>query len=247
MPPSSSPALDAERRAWNYWFVDGLPNLVGGLLCLLLASISFLVAGSHHVPSPLVITLTVTAFGIFIAVFSRFRQTLEWLKARITYPRTGYTAPPYFTLTYDAPLPSDLTMLNLSEAVNPRLLPNASEAERERQDRYRRLWLTLAVFVAAVLCAAFIHERWICGVLGTAAGLGIWLTTRKNERMSWAVAFGLPFAGMYMLYMFTFSGSNPGLRIERSGFFLAGIGLVLTLTGTVGLIRYLRRNPVARA
>lgn len=243
MPPSSSPVLDAERHAWNYWFVDGLPNLVAGLLCLLLASISFLIAGSHHVPSPLVITLTVIAFGIFIAVFSRFRQTLEWL-ARITYPRTGYTAPPYFTLTYDAPLPSDLTMLNLSKAVNQGILPNASEAERERQDRYRRLWLTLAVFVAAVLCAATIHERWICGVLGTVAGLGIWLTTRKNERMSWAVAFGLPFAGMYM---FIFSGSNPELTIECRGFFLAGIGLVLTLTGAVGLIRYLRRNPVARA
>lgn len=244
MPPSSSPVLDAERRAWNYWFVDGLPNLVAGLLCLLLASISFLLSGPHHVRSRLLITLAVIVFGIFAAVFLRFRQTLEWLKARITYPRTGYTAPPYFALTFDASPPADLTMLNLSEAVNQGILPNASEAERERQDRYRRLWLTLAVFVAAVLCAAFIHERWICGVLGTAAGLGIWLTTRKNERMSWAVAFGLPFAGMYM---FMFRGSNPGLNIERLGSFLAGMGLVLTLTGAISLIRYLRRNPVARA
>jgi hypothetical protein len=134
--PSSNAIPEAERRAWSYWFVDGLPNLVAGLLCLLLASISFLLSGPHPVRSPLVITLAAVALVIFAAVFIRFRQTLEWLKARITYPRTGYTAPPYFALTFDASPPADLTMLNLSEAANQGILPDASEAEREHQDRY---------------------------------------------------------------------------------------------------------------
>lgn len=243
MPPSPSPVLDAERRAWNYWFVDGLPNLIGGLLCLLLAGASFLLSGPHPRRSPLVIALLVLAYGIYVVVLLRFRQTLEWLKTRITYPRTGYAASPYFTFGQDASPPADLTMLNLSDTAKQGILPDASEVERERQDRYWRLWLTLTVFTAAALCAAFIHQRWICGVFGTAAGLGIWLTTRRDERLSWAVAYGLPFAGMYM---FMFHGSNQGLRIERLGSFLAGMGLVLTLTGAVALIRYLRRNPVAR-
>ena len=238
MPPSPSPVLDAEHRAWNYWFVDGLANLVGGLLCLLLASVSFLVPAPHHVASPLVITLAVLGYCIYALVFSRFRQTLEWLKARITYPRTGYATPPYFT-NWEVP-PIELNMLNLSNVAEKEAL----NARRVREDVHRRGWFFVAIIAAAEISTLLIETPWICGVMGTTAGLKIWLTTRKNERMSWAVAFALPFAG---LYMFAFPGLNRTLRIERLGFFLAGVGLVLVLTGAISLVRYLRRNRAARA
>ena len=63
MPPSPSPVLDAERRAWNYWFVDGLPNLVSGVLCLLISGVYVLASGPPHVRSPLVITIVAVVFG----------------------------------------------------------------------------------------------------------------------------------------------------------------------------------------
>jgi hypothetical protein len=44
-----------------------------------------------------------------------------------------------------------------------------------------------------------------------------------------------------------FPGPDAGVRIERLGFFLGGIGFVLALTGAIALVRYLRGNPVARA
>jgi len=38
MPSSPSPVLSAEQRAWQYWFDDGLPTLVAGVGCLLVAA-----------------------------------------------------------------------------------------------------------------------------------------------------------------------------------------------------------------
>jgi len=38
MPLSSSPVLNAEQRAWRYWFADGFSTLVAGLGCLLCLS-----------------------------------------------------------------------------------------------------------------------------------------------------------------------------------------------------------------
>ncbi len=237
---SSSPVLDAERRAWSYWFVDGLPNLLTGVLCLLLAGCFVLLSYHSHARSPVVITLAALAIVIYIVVFVRLRQTLEWLKSRITYPRTGYTTPPYFTYTNDTALPPELTMLTLSNVAEK----EATDLRRAYQDQHRRVWLFVAVLAAAVISTMLIQNRWFCGVAGVVVGLGIWLSTRKDERMSWVVAVGLPFAGMYMLM---FPGPDAGVRIERLGFFLGGIGFVLALTGAIALVRYLRGNPVARA
>jgi len=33
-----SPVLSAEQRSWHYWFDDGLPSLLTGIACLLLAA-----------------------------------------------------------------------------------------------------------------------------------------------------------------------------------------------------------------
>lgn len=234
MPPSSSPVLDAERRAWNYWFVDGLPNLVSGVLCLLISSVYVLASGPPHVRSPLVIATFSVVFGIYVVVFLRLRQTLEWLKSRITYPRTGYATPPYFT-HWEAP-PIELNMLSLSNAAEK----EAFNTRRAHEDSHRRGWFFVAILAAAGISTLLIEKPWICAATGIVAGLGICLTARRNQRMSWVVVFGLPFAGMYM-YIF------PTRHTERAASFLAGVGLVLALTGAIALIRYLRRNPLARA
>ncbi len=246
MPPAnSSPVLDAERRAWSYWFVDGLPNLVAGLISLLLAVAFVLLSHQRHNKSLVLFASAAILTLVYILVFARFRQTIEWLKARITYPRTGYAAPPTFTSTLSEPLPADVVMLNLGRSTRPGILPDTEEMIAANQERRWWVMIALIIYAAAFLSAAFVHQPWICGVLGVIASLGTWMMTRKNERASWALAFGLPYAGMFI---FTIAGPyNKHLRVDRLGFFLAGAGLMLAATGAVALVRYLKHNPVARA
>lgn len=234
---SLSPVLQAERRAWSYWFADGLSNLLTGALCLLLAGSYLLVAFHSHTRSPLVIGGAGLGLVIYATIFFRLRQTLEWLKSRITYPRTGYTAAPYFTEDTDTGRRPGLTMLALSPVGEQETVQRA----HEDLDFRRRGWFFAAVIAVEIASTLLIHNVWICAIAGIALGIGIWLVTRNDERMAWVAALGLPFAG---IYMFIFPTSHP--RVVRAGFFLAGTGLLLALLGAMALVRYLRRNPVAR-
>ncbi|HET7258809.1 MAG TPA: hypothetical protein VFI75_03750 [Candidatus Acidoferrum sp.] len=244
MPNQNLAVSDAEHRAWSYWFADGLPNLLGGVSCLLLSGAFLLLIRYRHTHSLRLVAIALLALGLAMALLFRLRQSLEWLKARITYRRTGYAAPPYFTFMQNEAAPADLAMLNLSKAQNARLLPTPEDTARGIEDRNWRAAITLGVYLAAFLSAALIHQPAICGGLGTAAALIIWLSARKNERLSWAVAFGLPYTG---LFIFILAGTDPRhFQIERLAFFLAGAGLLLTFAGAITFAQYLRRNPAER-
>lgn len=236
MPNAESPVVAAERRAWNYWFIDGLPNLVAGLACLVLSS-TFIILMHYRHTRPLMIGLAILGIVIWGAVYIRLRQTLEWLKTRITYPRTGFAAPPYFT---DDPKPtSDLAMLNLSTATEKETIRELLLSE----DTRRRLWFMFGIFLAAAIVGAFIPSRLLCAAGGLITGAMIWLAARKDPRKSWSAVFGLFFA--QMIFTFNFGTSTP--RVERAGFFMAGVGFALALTGTIALVRYLLRNPARQA
>jgi hypothetical protein len=240
-----SPVLDAERRSWAYWSADGLPNLTAGLSCILLSTGFLLLTWYKHAHSALLLTTGAIAVLLFIVIFFRLRQSLEWLKSKITYPRTGYASSPYFTFAQNQHPPADLTMLNLSPVERPGILLGTAQSVREAEDRHWQLWVTFGIYLAALLCAALVRQEWICAALGVAAGIGIWLSTRKNERKSWTVAFGLPFAG---IYLFILAGTNlHEFQVQRLSFFLGGAGLVLATDGAIALAGYLRRNPLARA
>lgn len=237
MPSSeSSPVLSAECRSWNYWFVDGLPNLMAGILCILLSGALILVSRYRHTHNLLVLALVAVMFGVFIVLWLRLRQTLEWLKSQITYRRTGYVPPPYFTEA-DAARPAELVMLNLSgarerEATMPLLI---------KEDLRWRLWVSIAVLIAEPLAGRFISSHVLCVLVGCAGGVLALLVSRKDPRKSWAVVFGLLFAQVYTVN-FLASGSMEGAFC-----FLAGVGFVLALAGAIVLTRYLRRHPVASA
>ncbi|HKF53312.1 MAG TPA: hypothetical protein VKB26_13435 [Candidatus Acidoferrales bacterium] len=230
-----SPVLDAERRSWDYWFVDGLPYLSAGILGLLIAAIFLLVDRYGHTHSPFLIVLVVVMLGFVALVYARLRQTLEWLKSRITYPRTGYVPPPYFT-DHSTP-PADLVMLNLSgvrekETIAPLLVS---------EDLRWRLWVALLILPAEPLVGQFIASHALCTLIGCVGGFFAWLLSRKDPRKAWAVLFGLLFAQIYTCDFL----SRP--HIEGAFYFLAGVGFALALAGAIVLARYLRRNPVARA
>lgn len=231
----SSPVIEAESRSWSYWFGDGLPYLTAGILCLLLST-TFLAAVHYRTAHFRVALALILLIYVFLGtVFIRLRQTLVWLKSRITYRRTGYVPPPYFTET-DAP-PADLVMLNLSgvrekETRTPMLVS---------EDLRWRVWATLPIFIAEPLAGHFIPNHALCALAGCAGGFVAWLVSRKDPRKSWAVVVGLLFAQVYTFDFFNLP------RIEGAFCFLGGVGFVLALTGAIALTRYLRANPVTRA
>lgn len=209
MADAASPVLNAEQRARNYWFVDGLPNLVTGIVLALIGAA--LLAGQVKPERPLLVGVSLVAIVLYLAFALRIRQVVEWLKARITYPRTGYTAPPY--LAEDSTLP---------------------------RDRRRRTWLLIAFMVAVILVTRFVESRWICLAVGLLAGLTLWLANRKNEKASWIDLLTFPFVGLCLAIF-------PVALRNRLPFFVLGAGLALALSGTLRLVRYLRRNPAPSA
>jgi hypothetical protein len=228
-----SPTLVAEQRSWHYWFEDGLVTLVGGFGCLMVA---FFLLYDHERPAtPLTIAVTLLALFLYGAVLLFQRQIVEWLKARITYPRTGYALPPYFA--EDGTVPLDLTILTTGGTDANRV----EEWQRVRKDRNTRTLVMLGLVTAASLTMMFIHNRWICFPTGMVMSAAVWFGSRKEQRISGIVLAGLPLVGLYL----TIFVADHVVGVERAAYFLAGAGALFFLDGAVSLIRFLRRNPRA--
>src|ERR1700683_1965993 len=156
---SQTPVLQAEQRSWAYWFADGLPYLIAGAACLL---IGLALLGAQARPrKPLVIVLVAVALVLYGVVFFRMKQVIEWLKSRITYPRTGYTATPYAP-DQQAPPPVDLTILAMNGADAKR----ASDIGRLHVDRKHQAWLVVLLTALGLGVGWFIDRRWLCLAAG---------------------------------------------------------------------------------
>ena len=227
-----SPIVSAEQRAWSYWFADGLPTLTAGIGSLLIA---FVLLYSRHRPAtPLTIALILVALFLYGAVLLRYKQVVEWLKSKFTYPRTGYVSPPYFA--EDGTLPVDFTALSLQGADAQR----PSDIERVHADRKKRMVFTVVMVLVATIATMFIPNRWICAGAGVVLAAALWLGSRKDERLSWIVLVGFPFIGFYMTAFLATHVTGP----DRVAYFLAGGGVLFVADGALRLLRYLRLNPV---
>jgi hypothetical protein len=77
-----------QKRAVQYWFVDGLAELCGGAICLLLAiyfAIQQILPASQGSFALIFLIVFVAAFGI--------RKLMLSIRERSTYPRTGFIEP----------------------------------------------------------------------------------------------------------------------------------------------------------
>jgi hypothetical protein len=229
----SAPLFSAEQRASRYWFDDGLPTLLTGLACLLMAF--FLLYPRTGNSSPVATVVSLAAVVLYGVVLLRQREILDWLKSRITYPRTGYVRPPHFA--ENANPPQELTILSLGGA-------NAAQAETANalyRDRKRRMGLTMILTMAAVLPMLFFRNPWLCSLAGLLLAAAMWFGARLEQRLSWIVLAGLPVLGV------TLSLFLPRDRIgpERAAWFLAGSGVLFVLEGALTLFSYLRQHPRA--
>lgn len=91
--PAAEQADSPGRRAAAYWFSDGLPEIVFGLPYLIWGAAGLawrLEIGNYWA---FFSVTTVAMCGFFVVYFFE-RKILDFLKARVTYPRTGYVRPP---------------------------------------------------------------------------------------------------------------------------------------------------------
>lgn len=113
MAPSDIQGAEFARRARDYWRVDGIPLLVGAasymllVAALLLTLETLLQNGSpnenwvlRNVGEPVAgvvfITSPLWATAIVIWLYTNWEDLVDRFKGRLTYPRTGYVAPPSY-------------------------------------------------------------------------------------------------------------------------------------------------------
>jgi hypothetical protein len=214
----------AQHRAWNYWFDDGLPTLVGVFGC-------FVFGLSFIFDRPPLFRLLLAA--PYYVILLRNRSIIEWLKTKLTYPRTGYVTPPYSSQDELPPLP-DLTSVSL-HADPARLAKTAGELYERKQ----RMVLVLTMLIAAVLGTMFIDRPWTFAAAGIELGLALWIMNGKDFRLSWIVISAIPLIG-FSLAIFPPDALTPAHRL---GYFATAGGLLIVADGAVALVRYLWQNP----
>lgn len=228
-PPLS--VADAKQQAWQYWFEDGLTHLLLGIAIL---SISIC---TLYPPRPRAfwqLAIWAAMLTLYTALMLRQRQILEWLKTKITYPRTGYVQSP-FDVTDLAASPN-MIELGLTAADERR-----AEARRLLVAQRRQVSLAAALAVAGSLALLLIESRWAYTVIGVLFALALW-ALRRNEKVSWIAIVGLPILGTCVT-AFSVPGSYPPNRVA---WFMAGWGGLFVLDGTIALTRYLLRNPMSK-
>src|SRR5258708_2886178 len=88
---SMAPTVSYGRRAASYWFVDGLPEILFGLALVIFAALAFL--WRVYAPKPWSESDWMIVYaGLLLYLFLE-RGVLDFLKSRVTDPRTGYVRP----------------------------------------------------------------------------------------------------------------------------------------------------------
>jgi hypothetical protein len=221
MRAAQSPVLEAEQRAWRYWFSDGVTNLIVGISILLMAFC--ILYPPHWPPSPLALAAWAAALFGYVSLMIRHQTVVEWLKARTTYPRTGYV---------QSPCPEADLVKGLQRGPE---VEQPEEVRHFRSARRMRAIFKLALILAASVAMIVFHSRWVFTAAGIIVAVAMWIA-RRDYRLSWIVPAGFPLVGL-CVSLFVVS------RHQAPAYFLAGWGLLFLLDGGVTLIRYTLQNP----
>jgi len=204
----------AGRRAAAYWFEDGLPEIVLGVALILLGVGGVLsrlyLAGNWK------LFVGAAAAACLVTFLLLYPKVLDLLKARITYPRTGYVHPP--------------TLLSLHRGRH-----GAPEPD---QNVTRFPFLILNLFlVAAGWAVKFLDGAWSLPAVMVVISFAIYALTHDSthEISLWSV---LPLAALGFLPLLI----GTGERIRPLLPCLFG-GIWLLLRGAWTLTGYLHDHP----
>jgi len=136
--------LQAERRARSYWDIDGLP-IIAQAVAVLLAGLWFLYMnysgawGRHQSELASLVCIVAVVLDMI-----RKPGAIAWLKAKITYPRTGYVA-------------------RLEQKVQP----------EGRGVNFAALGF-VCLLIGFWAVALSVETPWICVAAGIVTGLALW-------------------------------------------------------------------------
>ena len=212
------------RRAAAYWFADGLPEIAFGavLLAIGLICIWVVMRGRAHRQDWWLLTMYLVAFPLFWSFFFLHRRILDFIKARITYPRTGYARPPVdFPSKYEYPD----KIITLRTAVD------------ENVSSFRNH--TVYLFLFGAVFVNFLPVRWSLPLVMTAIAAVVHFWSRDDARpYSWRSVFPIPLLGI-------FAAAANLEPIARGCSSLVIGGAWLSGLGTWTLVHYLRAHPRA--
>lgn len=217
---SPTPVLDAKNRARQYWLADGFASLVVGV-GLFGFSLSNLFENLQHRHTFWSAIVSLIALAIYLLSLLRYREIVEWLKIRVTYPRTGYVqAPP--------------------GGENPLLLLETRTPSSSREKMIRRFSSALLLVIGS---SFFIFttsaSRWVWPIFGVTYAIPAWLCRKEGLFSPIAISFYLLIAAIFTVF-------PPPIALHRDvGILTISIGMLLD--GAVRLLLYVRRNPIPKA
>jgi hypothetical protein len=224
---TSNAVLEARRRARDYWDIDGLPALLAGATTVLVGII-LLPPDSHRPWSGAALVLWLVAW--FFLVESK--GTLEWLKSRITYPRTGYVAPPQAAPNAKRDPYTIISITKVPE-VEESMTPVDGRASRKALE-----FSDFPFFFLLVLWWFFSFNGWLASLACLAIALWFWWRNRKDP--PWFEITGAAVAGLLSAILTV----NDRRRFCIVLIVFGASGMV---KGAALLIRYLRQHPAPRA
>jgi TRAP-type uncharacterized transport system fused permease subunit len=213
-----SEIVEASRRAKTYWEIDGLPVMLVGASTILIGLLLYFATFQSAWFLP--------ALAVFFLLWSVLnkKETLEKLKARITYPRTGYVAPP---LAYEQA--EYLSTIPLSESE---IGEGQVDRRRAAISRVTVVPLGIVLWIATLL----LGNRWPACAACVVGAVDLWWKSSKNPPWINILLFLVQGAAMAVF------------SVPR------GVGIALGLNGVTLMVRgagmffcYLRQHPAPQA
>jgi len=112
-----------------------------------------------------------------------------------------------------------------------------------RRINLNALWFALVV-LALWAAALSVETPWVCVAVGVLTGLALWWSSIR-EKFADVDILGVSCLGMLAAVLL--NATHGSFHLQRFAFVLIALGIFGLLKGTVTLLRYLRRNPVAQA
>jgi hypothetical protein len=228
-----TPVLRRAHSAEGYWFKDGLENIYRGLILLLISVDSFVPRGGAQgsLYAGIAPFLGLVGFLLFGVLIFTHRSLIEWIKARITFPRIGYAAPP----------PSAVGIESHDTGLWPPP-PTAWEEDYLQRRQKLQIWIYALIALGFVLglSKAGQHLQGSLGALAWAVAFG--LTSKYTQppgRSAWA-ALAICVAAGIVVVLLPFPGARPVDTL------FALLGGVSTVIGIGQLVLFLIRHPLTK-
>jgi hypothetical protein len=222
MPETNSAILEAKRHAVDYWDSDGLPALVGGFSAVLFGVFWLVILGRFRLSWGEVLLSFVPM--VLLKSVLEDKGFVEWLKGRITYPRTGYVAPS--AGDESDPYPA------ISIIKEPPVVVRPSR---------NAIGISEIPFVvpAAFWFVGIFRSSWVgCVLAGAMASFSFWRNTKEDP--TWVEIAGSVIAGLV-------GAISPVSGARRVGIVILVIGATSMARGATLLMLYLRQHSARQA